>query len=67
MNELVLHGLDARTDWDAYHSAAKMDDPRYHNRPNCEEGAAIAEADIREGTDHRPLCDACRSAEKPAH
>jgi hypothetical protein len=66
MNDLTRHGLEARRDWAGYHSAVEGADPRYHNRPDCPEGSKIADSDIREGTAHRPLCDWCRSSEKPA-
>lgn len=63
MDDLIRHGVEARADWRAYYSAAEEADPRYHNRPDCVDGAAIEEENIREGTDHRPLCDKCHSAE----
>lgn len=66
MDELIRHGLDARKDWEAYHSAVKSADPRYHNRPDCADGSLIGDDDIRAGTDMRPLCEKCRSTEKPA-
>jgi hypothetical protein len=65
MDDLVSHGIEARADWRAYHSALEEADPRYHNRPDCVDGALIEDENIREGTDARPLCDKCRSSEKP--
>jgi hypothetical protein len=63
MDDLIRHGEEARTDWRAYHSATAGPDPRYHNRPDCEDGAVVSDEDIREGTDSRQLCDKCRAAE----
>lgn len=66
MNELIRHGLEAKADWAPYHSVVEGQDPRYHNRPDCEDGARIDESSIRQGTAYRQLCDRCRSAQKPA-
>jgi len=65
MDNLISHGIEARSDWRAYHSAIEEADPRYHNRPDCVDGAAIEDENIREGTADRPLCDKCHSAEHP--
>lgn len=64
MDDLIRHGLEARKDWAAYHSASQEADPRYHNRPDCRDGLQIKEESIRAGTDGRPLCDKCRTAER---
>jgi len=66
MDDLIRHGVEARKDWSAYHTAAEEEHPRYHNRPDCVDGRKIADENIREGTADRPLCDVCRSAQKPA-
>jgi hypothetical protein len=66
MDDLTTqHGMEARKDWSAYCTIAPETPPRYHNRPDCEDGSKIEEKDIRAGTDGRPLCEKCRSAEKP--
>jgi len=59
MDDLIRHGVEARKDWDAYHTAVEEERPRYHNRPDCEDGSKIADKDIRPGTGSRPLCDKC--------
>jgi hypothetical protein len=64
MDDLIRHGIEARKDWAAYHTTSEEAVPRYHNRPNCEDGSQIKEESIRAGTDGRPLCDKCRAAEK---
>ncbi|MFI5259648.1 MAG: hypothetical protein ACHQ01_08585 [Candidatus Limnocylindrales bacterium] len=66
MNELIRHGIVARADWAGYHTALEEPDPRYHNRPDCEDGSAINDEDIREGSAYRALCDRCRIAQKSA-
>jgi hypothetical protein len=63
MEELIRQGLRARKDWDAYHTTSAEEPPRYHNRPDCEDGSQINEEDVRAGTDGRPLCDKCRNAQ----
>jgi hypothetical protein len=65
MFDLITQGLAARADWRGYHSAIEEADPRYHNRPDCVDGAAIEDENIREGTDGRPLCEKCHSAMHP--
>lgn len=64
MDELIRHGVEARKDWSAYYTVAVEDPPRYHNRPDCEDGSKIADKDIRAGTDHRALCDKCRQVQR---
>jgi hypothetical protein len=64
MDDLIRHGIEARKDWRAYHTAAEEAHPRYHNRPECWDGSLIEDNDIREGTDDRPLCDECRSSKR---
>jgi hypothetical protein len=66
MDDLIRYGVEARKDWSAYHTAAEEASPRYHNRPDCVDGSAIEDKDIRAGTGGRPLCDKCRSAQRPA-
>lgn len=63
MDDVTRHAVEARADWRAYYSAVEDKDPRYHNRPDCVDGAAIREADIREGTGHYPLCEKCHTAQ----
>jgi hypothetical protein len=65
--DLSWHGISARADWRAYHVVSDRTEARYHNSPDCPQGATIADSDIREGTDGRQLCDQCRNREKPAH
>ncbi len=68
MDELVTqHGLAARKDWSAYYTTSPEAPPRYHNRPDCEDGSKIEEANIRAGTDGRPLCEKCRTGEHPKY
>ncbi|MGD0862609.1 MAG: hypothetical protein ABSA21_07585 [Candidatus Limnocylindrales bacterium] len=64
MDDLIRHGVEARKDWSAYHTAAEEEHPRYHNRPDCEDGSRIEDKNIRAGTDYRPLCDKCRAAQR---
>ncbi len=64
MDNLIRHGIEARKDWSSYHTAATETVPRYHNRPDCEDGSAIPDKDLRSGTDGRPLCDNCRQAQR---
>jgi hypothetical protein len=64
MDDLIRYGIEARKDWSAYHTASQEPDPRYHNRPDCEDGSQIKDENIRAGTDGRPLCDKCRTAER---
>lgn len=64
-DDLITQGREARADFRAYHSKIKEADPRYHNRPDCADGAAIEDENLLVGTDSRPLCDKCRSAERP--
>lgn len=66
MDDVIRHGVEARQDWSAYYTALEEAHPRYHNRPNCEDGALIEDKDIRAGTDNRPLCEKCRNSQKPA-
>jgi hypothetical protein len=65
MDDLITHGIEARADWRAYHSKIEEADPRYHNRPDCVDGAAIEDENLLVGTGDRPLCDKCHSAEHP--
>lgn len=63
MDDLIRHGLEARADWRAYYSVIEEANPTYHNRPDCVDGAAIKDESIREGTDNRPLCEKCHTAQ----
>lgn len=65
MDDLIRHGMEARVDWRAYYTVFEEPSPRYHNRPDCADGAEIEDRNIREGTDNRPLCDKCHAAEHP--
>jgi hypothetical protein len=64
MDDLIRHGVEARNDWSSYYTTATEASPRYHNRPDCEDGSAIADKDIRPGTEGRPLCEKCRQAQR---
>jgi hypothetical protein len=64
MDNLIRYGIEARKDWGAYHTTSEEAHPRYHNRPDCEDGSKIEDKDLRAGTDDRPLCDKCRSAQR---
>ena len=64
MDDLIRRGVEARNDWSAYHTITEEESPRYHNRPDCPDGAAIEDKNIRAGTDYRPLCDKCRAAQR---
>jgi hypothetical protein len=64
MDELIRHGVEARDDWSAYHTTAVETSPRYHNRPDCEDGSRIPDEELREGTDGRSLCDKCRQSQR---
>ncbi len=66
MDDLIRHGVEARKDWSAYYTITEEAFPRYHNRPDCVDGAAIEDKNIRAGTDGRPLCDKCRSFQRGA-
>jgi hypothetical protein len=64
MDDLIRHGIEARKDWNSYHTASAEPFPRYHNRPDCEDGSVMPDKDIRAGTDGRALCDKCRQAQR---
>jgi hypothetical protein len=66
VDDLIRHGIEARKDWDSYYTISEEAPPRYHNRPDCEDGSEIDDKSIRAGTGNRPLCEKCRMAEKPA-
>ena len=47
MDDLIRHGMEARVDWRAYHTVFEEPSPRYHNRPDCADGAEIEDRNIR--------------------
>ncbi len=65
MDDQIRHGVEARKDWSAYYTIAEEAFPRYHNRPDCEDGSRIADKVIRAGTAGRALCDKCRRSQRP--
>ena len=64
MDDLIRYGIEARKDWSAYHTTSDEAFPRYHNRPDCEDGSRIPDRELRVGTAGRPLCDKCRQSQR---
>ena len=64
MDELIRNGIEARKDWSAYYTVAQESFPRYHNRPDCEDGLKVTDKEIRAGTGGRSLCEKCRQAQR---